>query len=336
MNGTCEFIIVGSGTSSGIPLVKCLSKKPQSCYTCMEAIKEKSNKNTRGNTCGLVRYYPNGTSSKSVNILIDCGKYFYNSALRVFPQLNIDHIDAVILTHDHADAILGLDCLRDFSSIELRSDQSEFDDSGTREGSICVYTTEREYNACLRIFPYIVSPNLGSGGGGLVSNLSFIKFDPTLPLCIKGVTFIPLQVKHGANYWSLGYRIGDLAYISDASEVPSTTMHLMNGVQTLVLDALWRGRPHSTHFHLETSISTSLEIMKIINSPRLNLYFTGMNHEIEHETTNRELECAHREYCTTGVITNPELRDAWQSERGFHSTPQLAYDGMILKVSLES
>jgi hypothetical protein len=85
------------GTSSGIPLVSCLTKTEKTCKTCLDAIKPNS-KNNRRNTSILLQKKVDGEFK---NVLIDCGKFFFHGALNILPKFNIQRIDAVLLTHEH-------------------------------------------------------------------------------------------------------------------------------------------------------------------------------------------------------------------------------------------
>lgn len=99
-----EIIFVGTGTSEGIPRVSCLTDPMKTCPVCTKAL-EPGSKNRRLNTGLLIRY---PRHSGTCNILIDVGKFFYHSALKWFPTYGIRTIDAVLITHSHADAIGGL------------------------------------------------------------------------------------------------------------------------------------------------------------------------------------------------------------------------------------
>ncbi len=136
-----KLIVLGSGTSEGIPRVTCLTDIAQNCKVCLDANPHKQNsnersKNFRRNTSLLLQIQnPNaipfeeqsqkegwftswGSPSKLKNpfyyVVIDVGKFFYPSAMEWFPKYGITHIDAVLISHFHADAANGIDDLRDW------------------------------------------------------------------------------------------------------------------------------------------------------------------------------------------------------------------------------
>ena len=114
-----EFVFLGTGTSGCVPEIGCLLQDTPSCKVCINALKTVPNttavsetlkptlytKDRRRNTSGLLRIpHPDG---RTRNIVIDCGKTFYESAMTWFVQYGYQRIDAVILTHGHADAMMG-------------------------------------------------------------------------------------------------------------------------------------------------------------------------------------------------------------------------------------
>ncbi|PKI64362.1 hypothetical protein CRG98_015222 [Punica granatum] len=238
---------MGTGTSEGIPRVSCLTNPLKKCPVCFKAV-EPGSKNRRLNTGILIRY--TGLNGKS-NILIDAGKFFYHSALRWFPAYGIRTIDAVIITHSHADAIGGLDDLRDWTN--------------NVQPSIPIYVAERDFE------------------------------------------FTPLPVWHGRSYRSLGFRFGNVCYISDVSEIPDETYPLLEDCDILIMDALRPDRSSSTHFGLPRALD---EVRKI--RPKRTL-FTGMMHLMDHD------------------IVNEDLKKLMETE-GLNI--QLSYDGLRLPVTL--
>ena len=102
------------------------------------------------------------------------------------------------------------------------------------------------------------------------------------PFEVLGARITPIRLKHGQRFDVLGFRIGNVAYCTDANAIPPESMELLHGLDVLVLDAL-RPRGHATHFSLEEAIEVAREL-----APR-QTYFTHMSHELEHEATNAAL-----------------------------------------------
>ncbi|KAK6125042.1 hypothetical protein DH2020_041220 [Rehmannia glutinosa] len=258
-----EIIFIGTGTSEGIPRVSCLTNPNKTCPVCSKAT-EPGNKNRRLNTSLLVRFpKPSG----KCNILIDAGKFFYHSALRWFPTYGIRTIDAVIITHSHADAIGGLDDLRDWTN--------------NVQPSVPIYTAQRDFEVMKKTHYYLVDTSEVIPGAA-VSALQF-KIIQEEPFIVHDLQFTPLPVWHGQGYRSLGFRFGNICYISDASEIPEDTYPLLKNCEILILDALRPDRSSSTHFGLPKALE---EVRKI--RPKRTL-FTGMMHLMDHDKVNEEL-----------------------------------------------
>ncbi|CAH9090509.1 unnamed protein product [Cuscuta epithymum] len=258
-----EIIFLGTGTSEGVPRVSCLTNPLKACQVCSEAI-EPDNKNRRHNTSILIRH---PGSSGTSNILIDAGKFFYHSALRWFPLYGIRTIDAVVITHSHADAIGGLDDLRDWTN--------------NIQPFVPIYVAERDFEVMKKTHYYLVDTS-GITPGAAVSDLQFniINEDPFI---VHDLKIIPLPVWHGSGYRSLGFRFGNICYISDVSEIPEETYSLLEDCELLILDALRPDRSSATHFGLPRALE---EVRKI--KPRRTL-FTGMMHLMDHEKVNKGL-----------------------------------------------
>jgi phosphoribosyl 1,2-cyclic phosphate phosphodiesterase len=102
------------------------------------------------------------------------------------------------------------------------------------------------------------------------------------PFEVLGGPVTPVRLKHGKRFDVLGFRIGNVAYCTDANSIPPESMERLRGLDVLVLDAL-RPSGHATHFSLEEAIQVSHEL-----APR-QTYFTHMSHELEQEATNAKL-----------------------------------------------
>ncbi|CAA7408775.1 unnamed protein product [Spirodela intermedia] len=282
-----EIIFLGTGTSEGIPRVSCLTDPLKKCEVCSKAT-EPGNKNKRLNTSILIRY---NCSGGRFNILIDAGKFFYHSALRWFPFYGIRTIDAVIITHSHADAIGGLDDLRDWTN--------------NVQPCVPIYTAIRDFEVMQKTHYYLVDTSVIIPGAA-VSDLQFniIKEEP---FTVHNLQITPLPVWHGPGYRSLGFRFGNVCYISDASDIPEETYELLTGCDLLIVDALRPDRSSTTHFGLPRALQ---EVRRI--QPKRTL-FTGMMHLMDHDKVNEYL----------GSLMETEGLDI-----------QLSYDGLRIPVSL--
>ncbi|KAE7999096.1 hypothetical protein FH972_003576 [Carpinus fangiana] len=255
-----EIIFLGTGTSEGIPRVSCLTNPLKTCPVCSKAV-EPGNKNRRLNTSILIRY---PRASGTCNILIDAGKFFYHSALQWFPSFGIRALDAVIITHSHADAIGGLDDLRDWTN--------------NVQTNIPIYVAQRDFEVMKKTHYYLVDTSVVLPGAA-VSELQFNIMHEE-PFVVLDLQFTPLPVWHGSGYRSLGFRFGNICYISDVSDIPEETYPLLKDCEILILDALRPDRSSSTHFGLPRSLE---EVRKI--QPKRTL-FTGMMHLMDHEKVN--------------------------------------------------
>ena len=254
-----EIVFMGTGTSEGVPRVSCLTND-SNCKVCNDAIKPNS-KNRRFNTSILLKTL---SQNGQKNILIDAGKFFYQSAITLFPKHNVNSIDAVILTHAHQDAAGGFDDLRDWTN--------------NSQKSIPIYLRKIDLDVIKKTFYYLVDTSKITSGG-TVAKLDFKTIDDE-KINIIGQDFVPLNVKHGNNYFANGYRIDNFSYISDCSYIPKDTIKKIEGSEIIVLDALRKGIKHKSHLTLEESIEIILEL-----KPK-SAYFTDACHDIDHNETN--------------------------------------------------
>ncbi|KAA3482085.1 Beta-lactamase-like protein [Gossypium australe] len=207
------------------------------------------------------------------------------------PIVVIRTIDAVIITHSHADAIGGLDDLRDWTN--------------NVQPNISIYVAERDFEVMKKTHYYLVDTSVIIPGAA-VSKLQFNIIQEE-PFIVHDLQITPLPVWHGRGYRSLGFRFGDICYISDVSDIPEETYPLLENCEILILDALRPDRSSSTHFGLPRALE---EVRKI--KPKRTL-FTGMMHLMDHEKVSEYLE----------NLMETEGLDV-----------QLSYDGLRIPVSL--
>ena len=191
-------------------------------------------------------------------VVIDTTPDFRAQALRE----NMKRLDAILYTHGHADHIMGLDDTRVFYF--------------RQQVPIPVYADVRCMETLRRTFAYIFDNNYAYGGVG--------KIDPHIidgPIDFWGLTMTPVPVLHG-NLPIYGFRFRDTAYITDVSEIPASSLPLLEGLDTLIIDGL-RPEPHPTHFSLAQSLA-AVEQLK----PR-RAFFTHVAHDLGHSVTNAGL-----------------------------------------------
>ncbi|TFK57638.1 hypothetical protein OE88DRAFT_1651482 [Heliocybe sulcata] len=181
-----ELVFLGTGTSSGLPHIDCLTAPPEAspCHTCLSTLKPEGKKNIRRNTSAVLRV--KGRDGRKRTIVIDVGKTFQAAALEWFPKYGLRRIDAVLITHAHADAMNGLDDLRGWT---LRNAIQPYVD---------VYASRDTFTEVTRSFPYLVSKEYASGGGD-VPDFKWHIIEDRVPFQIEetGIEITPFSVHHG-------------------------------------------------------------------------------------------------------------------------------------------
>ena len=250
--------LLGTGTSSGIPAIGC------NCPTC----RSEDPRDQRWRPSIFIEL------ADGTGVLVDAATDLRAQALK----FGIRRIDAIVFTHSHADHMLGLDEVRRYNHMQ--------------RAAIPCYGDARTIADVRRMFAYIFDPpdQLGGGIPQLVTFLLAGAFS------LGRTTFVPVPIYHGKRP-IFGFRVGRFAYLTDCSEIPEASWPLLDGVDTLVIDAL-RPRPHPTHF----SVDEAIDAAQRIGASRA--YFTHMCHDLPHATTCEQLP--------DGV--------------------ELAYDGLVLDV----
>ncbi len=175
---------------------------------------------------------------------------------------DISNIDAVLFTHAHADHLMGFDDLRGINRL--------------KKNKISCYGNADTLKEIKRVFSYVFNP--GQIGGGLPEVLLYVVSNS---FKINGNQITPIPLKHG-KLNTLGYRIRNMAYLTDCSELPNSSLNLLKGVEVLIIDAL-RYRPHPTHMN----IAEALEVVNKLNIKEA--YLTHLSHDVEYYQSNREL-----------------------------------------------
>lgn len=232
--------LLGTGTSFGVPQIGCR------CPTCTSP----DPRDRRTRTSALIE-------TRGKRLLIDTPP-----ELRLqLVAAGVDHVDAVLFTHGHADHVHGIDDLRALS---------------LRLGAMLPAYGSRETMAELATkFPYIFDPSIVVPVGTSKPELAARVLAPGTVVPIDGVPVLPLALPHGVHE-VFGYRVGPVAYLTDVKAVPDGVVAALEGLEVLVLSALL-SRPHPLHL----SISEAIETAQRIGARRT--YFTHLTHEFTHQ-----------------------------------------------------
>jgi phosphoribosyl 1,2-cyclic phosphate phosphodiesterase len=177
----------------------------------------------------------------------------------------VGHVDAVWYTHCHADHVHGVDDLRAFSVL--------------RREVLPVFGSEDCVRVLLSRFDYVFDASIRPIEGTTKPEAYLVPFHAYEPVNVAGFAMLPLPVPHG-HVQAYGFRVGSLGYITDAKSLPRRTLDALGGVRTLVLNALWYGEPHPTHFTVEEAV----EAARMVGAERT--FLTHLSHRVGH----RELE----------------------------------------------
>jgi phosphoribosyl 1,2-cyclic phosphate phosphodiesterase len=259
--------LLGTGTSHGVPMIGC------DCAVCRSG----DPRDRRSRPSILLEIGGAGVpfAGQVRSVLVDTSTDLREQALRH----DLRRVDAILYTHSHADHVLGLDEVRRFNALQ--------------RSAIPCYADERTAADLRRMFDYVFNPPAAAGGG--IPEISL--FRVAGPFTLGGLEIVPVPLLHGRRP-IFGYRAGAFAYLTDCSAIPDASWPLLDGVRTLVLDAL-RDRPHPTHF----SVAEALAVVDRLRPERT--YFTHIAHDLGHAATCARLPA--------GV--------------------ELAYDGLMLEIA---
>ncbi|HKW31721.1 MAG TPA: bifunctional riboflavin kinase/FAD synthetase [Candidatus Acidoferrum sp.] len=236
-----KITVLGSGTSMGVPTLGC------PCRVC------------HSNDPHDKRLRPSILLSRGgQNVVIDTTPDFRQQAMRA----GIDRLDAILLTHGHADHVLGFDDIRPYNV--------------RQRAALPVYSNEETFRIIRRIFAYVFDdkPTLSTVPSVTLNHVEG-------PFALLGISFVPLPLLHG-DMKVLGFRFGRAAYLTDFSAMSDSSMALLEGLDELILDAL-RDIPHPMHQTVDSALAL-IEKLK----PR-RAWFTHIAHDLPHAATNERL-----------------------------------------------
>lgn len=243
-----KITFLGTGTSQGIPMIGC------TCKVCKSA----DPRDNRLRTSALVEH--NG-----FRILIDCGPDFRQQMLRQ----NISDLDAVILTHQHKDHTGGMDDIRAFNYF--------------RKAAFPIYAEPNVQESLKMEYSYAFAEHKYPGVPDYT--LHTIGEEPftitkSLPDGTEAtIEITPIRVYH-YRLPILGFRIGNMAYITDGSSIPATEFDKLQGLELFIINTV-RKEKHISHF----SLAEALDVVEKVGAPRN--FLTHLSHQIG---THKELE----------------------------------------------
>ncbi len=234
-HGPLRVTILGSGTSGGVPRIAC------PCPTCTSA--DPRDRRTRASA--LLAY-------GDARVVIDVGPDFRAQALAA----GLERLDAVLLTHEHNDAVAGLDDLRRYNDL--------------RGGYVPIHALAETFEVLVPRFAYAFEPGRTAFRG--IPMLRPVTVSG--PFQVEGRTFVPVPIVH-FDRPILGYRTGSFAYLSDVKRVEATSMALLHDLDVLVIEAL-REEPHPGH----QTVTEALAVIEELRPRRA--WLTHLDHELRH------------------------------------------------------
>lgn len=239
---TVRVTVLGSGTSVGVPMIGC------SCAVCHSP--DPRDKRMRPSI--VLRY--DGRA-----VLVDASPDLRIQAL----TYGLTRMDAILFTHSHADHILGLDDIRPFNFLQKED--------------IPLFGSESTLETVRHTFRYIFDGRETQSTRPKVST-HILRGEP---FEVYGLPVQPIPVLHGRDM-IFGFRFGGAAYLTDHSQIPESSMAMLQGLEVLFLDAL-RHKPHPTHSTVDQSLNTAERL------GARTTYFTHISHDLAHERTESRL-----------------------------------------------
>lgn len=223
---------LGTGTSQGVPMIGC------DCEVCRSA----DPKDNRLRSSVMVE-------SEGTRVVIDSGPDFRYQMLRE----GVKDIDAILLTHEHTDHIMGLDDVRAFNYFCSKS--------------IEVWATERVQRVVRKNFDYAFAEHPYPGAPRIT-----LRTIEEQPFCVGDLEITPIFGRH-FTLPITGFRIGPIAYLTDFNHIEDSELEKLKGVEVLVINAL-RHKRHISHF----TLSEATEVARRVEAPKT--FFTHISHQL--------------------------------------------------------
>jgi len=250
-----KIIFLGTGTSHGVPPLDCMIEEHIRCKKDVCRLSADDPRHARTRSSILVEW-------DGKNILIDVSLDFRQQALRE----RIKRIDALLITHCHADHIGGLPDLRSYTR------QKDF--------QLPVYGSQESVDALRRTFGYMFDPDAFAGGG--IPNIKLCAV--TGPFDLFGKTVVPVTVVHADLKGCFGYCLGPLVYIPDMKSIDEEELKKCSGAEVLILNCLRDEREHISHMILPQAVALARRI-----GPK-QCYFIHMCHDIHYKIDKKHLD----------------------------------------------